>query len=130
MMDSVELDTKARRVHAQRIAATLYDGTDSGDAPVQDEGHPGHALVADHADLERPAFVDRREQGNKAVDGKVDMPDRFSGLVEYLPLLASNLIAHWAPEKQRPEDSGRFYLTFSERLSSPLRGSGLRTPPR
>jgi hypothetical protein len=58
---SVELDTKGRRSHAQRLAAALYERPDSGNTHAQYEGHPGHTFASDHAHLERPAFVDRGE---------------------------------------------------------------------
>ena len=62
------------------VPRNLHNGVDSGDAHAQDERHPGHAFVADHADFERSSLVDRREQRNQAVDGKVDVTDRLPRL--------------------------------------------------
>src|ERR1700676_3848179 len=67
------------------MATALHQRTDPRDIDAQDNGHPCHAFVADHAHFERAAPIDRREQGNKAVDRKVNVPDGFARLVEYLP---------------------------------------------
>jgi len=82
---AVEFGPKERRGHAQGLAAALYECTDPRDFHTQDEGHPDHALVANHAHFEGAAPVDGREQGHKRCDRKVDVPDCLAGLVEDLP---------------------------------------------
>src|ERR1700687_3509881 len=67
------------------MAAALHERADPRDVDAQDDGHPCHAFVAYHAHFERAAFIDRCEQGNEASDAKVNLPDGFTRLVEYLP---------------------------------------------
>jgi hypothetical protein len=53
------------------------------------KGHAGHSLIAHHSNLQRSALVDGGEQGNKAVDREVDMPNGFSRFVQHLPEVQS-----------------------------------------
>src|ERR1700684_1887904 len=67
------------------MAAALHECPDPRNVDAQHDGHPCHAFVADHAHFERTAFIDRCEQGNEAIDRKVNLPDGCARLVEYLP---------------------------------------------
>jgi hypothetical protein len=67
---------KGTSAHAQRFASTLRKRADSGNTHAKDERHAGHSLIAQYSHLQRSALVDGGEQGNKAVDREVDVPDR------------------------------------------------------
>jgi len=96
---SVELDAKRPGGHAQRVAGSLHQRAYPGDPYAQDEGHPGHAFVADHAHLQRAALVDGGQQRYKAVDREIDVADGLARLVQHLakPEMHKNKLVTQAP---------------------------------
>jgi len=55
------------------------------------KGHSGHALFADHAHLEGPAFVDRGQQRDETVEREVDIANYSTRFIENLPKPSASL---------------------------------------
>jgi len=57
------------------MAAALHQRPDPRDVDAQHHGHPCHAFVATIPTSSVRRFIDRREQGNEAIERKVNLPD-------------------------------------------------------
>jgi hypothetical protein len=114
---AAEFDAKGSSGHAQRITTAPHERPDTGNTHPEDERHPGHSLIAHHSNLQRTAFVGDSEQGNKAIDREVDMPNRLSRSVQHLSELQTHrLELRLQPRELVPGEAGDYRILPALRI--------------
>lgn len=79
-----ELQAKLRSRYPQRTAGSLYDCPQRGGADTECECCTQHPFVSDHAHFDGLVTANGGYQGDVTRKRKVDMPDRLSGIAQYL----------------------------------------------
>ena len=79
-----ELAAEGRGAHSQRRSRALHDRTHRRHVDAERERNPEHAFVSDQADFERGGIVDRHDQRDEAVGGKIDVAEALPGRVEHV----------------------------------------------
>jgi len=62
----------------------LHHGLVGRPVVAQHDAEPGHALVANHADLDAMIGLRRADDGNQAAFDEIDMADRIAGCLQNL----------------------------------------------